>query len=450
MSGHILAQVPERFGQERLTFTPQGHLLMRWGIVGAPLQLFEATTGKPKVLENLASADTEHMTALAIGPDGRLLVIGNRSGNLQTWDLKTGKSQGRLGGVAGVHRNDIRSIEFSPDGQSMLTVESWRECMLMGHHQQALLGRAGRQRRQRLGRGICRQLAALPDDASRRDGAGLETQDLAPAPRCSRRSSTWWATGARHAGQNRGWHHRDYLTWPYGMPRRASWRPRYTQIQATSSIRRSTGTPSSSRSRRKGSRRSCGACAGERLLQVDGPAAATAVAFARDGSALATGSEDGRVRLWSTHDGNLLHEWSMKLVVNHMVAHPDGQRIVVLADGELSVRDIKSGTVLLDAKMDEEGAYSRAMAVSEDGTLLFLACNQFPQIWDLRSLTRVRTLAGHEDEVWGGGFSPDGRNRGVGQRRSRAHATRQWQRRPPLGPAERSPSTELPFGRDSP
>ena len=49
------------------------------------------------------------------------------------------------------------------------------------------------------------------------------------------------------------------------------------------------------------------------------------------------------------------------------------------------------------------------MAVSEDGSLVFLASDQSPQIWDLRSLTRVRTLAGHDDEVWDGGFSPDGR-----------------------------------------
>src|SRR5262249_38881039 len=75
----------------------------------------------------------------------------------------------------------------------------------------------------------------------------------------------------------------------------------------------------------------------------------------------------------------------------------------------LSEHDIKSGAMLLDAKLDEDAANSRAVAVSDDGILLFLAADQFPQIWDLRNLTRVRTLAGDGDEVWDGAFSPDGR-----------------------------------------
>jgi hypothetical protein len=62
-----------------------------------------------------------------------------------------------------------------------------------------------------------------------------------------------------------------------------------------------------------------------------------------------------------------------------------------------------------EAKLDEEDAVAQAVAFSEDGSLLFLAGDRFPQIWDLASSARVLTLSGHEDEIFGGAFGKDGR-----------------------------------------
>jgi WD40 repeat protein len=70
---------------------------------------------------------------------------------------------------------------------------------------------------------------------------------------------------------------------------------------------------------------------------------------------------------------------------------------------------MKSGTVLLDVKLDEEGAVAQGVALSTDGNLLLLVGDKFAQVWDLKARKRVQTLAGHTDEIYSGAFSREGR-----------------------------------------
>jgi WD40 repeat protein len=400
VSGRVLARLPQGIRREGMGFTPEGRYLINEGMAGERFQLWEAETGKPRLLEKPAFGELGWTTTVAVSPDGTLLVSGNRSGGLQTWDLKTGEWRGLLDRV---HRNDIRSIEFSPDGQTMLSV-----------------GVDGN--------------ACLWDTASMRclvelGGKGDDAWDVG------------FAADSRHFLTT-------HLDGTVRIWDRERWHPRQTFAARTEAISEDgrfvlgttkknnvalwdakTGKPSKTLDADSGDipnmivDREAKLVAiapekkpvelwslqtGQRLVQIGG-AAATALAFTRDGSELLTGGEDGRLRRWSTREGSPLGDWQAKGAVRHIAALADGQRAVVVTAGGLSVHDIKSGAVLLDATLSEDAANSRALAISEDGILLFLAADQFPQIWDLRSLTRVRTLAGHEDEVWNGAFSPDRR-----------------------------------------
>jgi len=410
VSGRVLGRLPQGVQREGLRFAPQGHYLINDGIVGEPLQIWEAETGKAKLLEKPALGDAGWVTALAISPDGRLIVTGNRSGTLQGWDLDTGEWQG---GFEGFHRNDIRSIEFSPDGQTMLSVGVDGSACLWDAINRRCLVELG--------------------------GKGDNAWDVGFAAD-SRHFLTTHRDGTVRIWKRDTWHPRQSfparveLTGDSGRVVLGTTQRTVGGITETDTVAlwdaetgkmRSTlkanpgDVPRMALDRsvsfvaiapEKGPAEVWNLQTGRRLLQVGGPSPAMAVTFTRDGSGLATAAEDGRVRLWSTRDGGLLGDWPTKVQkVSLMVPHPDGQRIVVVADGELSVRDIKTGAISLNAKLDEDSTNSRSMALSDDGNLLFLAGEQFPQIWDLRTITRVRTLLGHEDEVWDGSFSPDNR-----------------------------------------
>lgn len=135
----------------------------------------------------------------------------------------------------------------------------------------------------------------------------------------------------------------------------------------------------------------------------------TAIAFDSTGAQLGTGSKNGTVRFWSTTDGKLLGEWqAAENQVNRIKFHPDEQRVIVSGDGWARVRERKSGAILLETKLDEEGDVE-GLALNADGSLLLVTGDMFPQVWNLNSYKRIQTLEGHVDEVYAGAFSRDGR-----------------------------------------
>jgi WD40 repeat protein len=136
----------------------------------------------------------------------------------------------------------------------------------------------------------------------------------------------------------------------------------------------------------------------------------TALTFNPAGTQLVTGRKDGRVLFWGTSDGRLLSEWqASKEAITDIVVHPDDARIAVATGDGWSLRDKKSGAIILEAKPDEEGGGTEELALSATGDLLLAVGDRFPQVWDLNARARVQTLAGFTDEVYSGAFSRDGR-----------------------------------------
>ncbi|HET7113975.1 MAG TPA: hypothetical protein VFI57_10040, partial [Pyrinomonadaceae bacterium] len=123
---------------------------------------------------------------------------------------------------------------------------------------------------------------------------------------------------------------------------------------------------------------------------------------------------------WSTTDGKLLGEWqATENEVHRILFHPDEERVVISGDGWARVRDRKTGAVLLQTQLDEEGDVE-GLALNADGSLLLVTGDMFPQVWDLNSYKRIQTLEGHSDEVYSGAFSRDGQWLLTGSGRQRA------------------------------
>ncbi|WP_244176933.1 WD40 repeat domain-containing protein [Streptomyces albus] len=136
-----------------------------------------------------------------------------------------------------------------------------------------------------------------------------------------------------------------------------------------------------------------------------------AVAWSPDGARLATASDDGTVRVWSTAE-------STGPVV---LTRPGGDRVYAVAwspDGKRLACGSRDGTVTLwDAGTWAELGVLRGhdgavdgLAWAPDGARIATAgSDRTVRIWDAASRAELTVLTGHERPVWDVAWSPDGR-----------------------------------------
>ena len=79
------------------------------------LRIWFAEDEEPRKIIKVPRPLGQNATALAISPDGRFVVAGNRA--LNVYDVKTGKLKGRLTG----HSAQVHAIAFASDGASLAT-----------------------------------------------------------------------------------------------------------------------------------------------------------------------------------------------------------------------------------------------------------------------------------------------------------------------------------------
>ena len=137
------------------------------------------------------------------------------------------------------------------------------------------------------------------------------------------------------------------------------------------------------------------------------------VAFSPGGSILASGSEDGTVRLWDVES-------------RKQIATLEGSYTVVFSpDGSALASGSRDGTVKLwDMEKREqiatlEGHTGRVVSVtfSPDGSTLASGSEDGTvRLWDVESRRQIATLEGHSRRVWSVAFTPDGSTLASGAR----------------------------------
>ncbi|NEJ03106.1 toll/interleukin-1 receptor domain-containing protein [Rhizobium ruizarguesonis] len=404
-SGHVEAKLPTLVFRDGDAMSPDGRFIVaeQMNDEDSVIELLDPHSGKlVRRLKPPMFGGLGWTTTIAFSPDGKHLAAGNRDGDVHVWDVETGEVAGYLN----YHRNDVQKIVFSPSSGAMLSVAADGTACLWDL-------------------GSMRRLVTI-------GGKGDEAWDVAFSPDGHRFLTT------HRDGSVRVW---DVLTW---YPQRMlsanqailgkdghlvvgsngdgeivvwnadSGQPVATLQGAASDLSSIAVDPSGSlvaTAPVDGAVQLWDAVTGELTGHLGESSRKTsAIGFDVGGGELATGGEEGEVRFWSSRGGQLIKSWPISQnSITSVAFHPDGKRIVLtLWDGKAQVRDRESGQLILEVALQEEGEVAHGTALSPDGNLLMVFGDKVPQIWDLRSGTRLQVLNGHSDSVYSGVFAAGG------------------------------------------
>jgi WD40 repeat protein len=137
------------------------------------------------------------------------------------------------------------------------------------------------------------------------------------------------------------------------------------------------------------------------------------LAFAPDGKAIVSVSQEAVARVWDTASGNLVSELSPKGKRNVALAvaySTDGKRIATGSSLGSQVRVWDGVTFKELSTLNGHTGDIHAVGFSSDGKWLASGGrDKLVKIWDVASGTERATLKGHDQVVWSLAFSPDGK-----------------------------------------
>ncbi|KAJ7402419.1 WD repeat and SOCS box-containing protein 1 [Pitangus sulphuratus] len=133
--------------------------------------------------------------------------------------------------------------------------------------------------------------------------------------------------------------------------------------------------------------------------------------FGQDQLLLATGLNNGRIKIWDVYTGKLLlNLMDHTEVVRDLTFAPDGSLILVSAsrDKTLRVWDLKDdGNMMKVLRGHQNWVYG--CAFSPDSSILCsVGASKAVFLWDMDKYSMLRKLEGHHNDVVACDFSPDG------------------------------------------
>jgi WD40 repeat protein len=145
------------------------------------------------------------------------------------------------------------------------------------------------------------------------------------------------------------------------------------------------------------------------LLTKRQPSWVSALAFHPEGSLLATGHDDGRVRLWDAAAGKMLREWcDTQATITALSFSGDGQTLAAAAaDRKVRLWNVPYG--ILFGVLAGHTDHIAALAWHPDNRHLVSGCwDTTCRLWDTESTELIYLLNGQSDQVHAVAFAPNG------------------------------------------
>ncbi|MFM6669825.1 MAG: eIF2A-related protein, partial [Dolichospermum sp.] len=301
------------------------------GVVKAKPSVVVESTSKPQVISNrfignLLQTLTGHsnrIRSVAYSPDGQTLASGSVDDTIKLWDVKTGNLLQTLSD----HSSSVCSVAYSPDGQTLAsgsddkTIKLWD--VKTGNLLQTLSGHSH----------WVRSVAYSPDGQTLASGSWDNTIKL-------------WNVKTGNLLQTLSGH--SYSVW--------------------------------------------------------------LVAYSPDGQTLASGGWDNTIKLWNVKTGNLLQTLSgHSYSVSSVAYSPDGQTLASGGgrDETIKLWDVKTGNLLQTLTGHSSWVFS--VAYSPDGqTLASGGGDKTIKLWNVKTGKLLQTFKGHSSWVYSVAYSPDG------------------------------------------
>jgi eukaryotic-like serine/threonine-protein kinase len=442
-TGILLRTVPaHREPVSAVAFSPDGEWLASASF-DRTVKLSNSKTGE--ILHSL-DLHTGNVECVAFSPDGRRLASGGEDKTVRVWDATTGREVLGLRG----HTDRCGCVAFSPDGRRLAsasgdgTIRLWDATPLRGDERQETLTFTEHTHE-------IRSVAFSPDGrriASAGSDGIVKVWDARTGGVSARFSRHRDFSGQRVVIFCVAWHPKGHLIASAGLEAVRVWDARTERevFRLPAAMRAITvsycavGFSPDGRylvtGNFNGAVQVWDAGTGQAVGTLDTHSREIrGVVFSRDGEHLALASSDGIVKLWDAKrlDKERLDEKKeARLTLRARVAgpglsvafSPDGRRLATGGEeNTVKIWDVRNGQPLRTLKGHNGDVYSVAFSPEDGRWVASAGEDSAVKIWESHTGKLVRSFRGHTGVVSSVAFSPDGRRLVSG---SRDHTVKVW------------------------
>jgi WD40 repeat protein/tRNA A-37 threonylcarbamoyl transferase component Bud32 len=395
-----------------VAFTPDGSRLVSAAHDGT-VRVWDAVTGAAVLT---VPGGSPFLNCVAISPDGRRIASASRDRDIRLWDADSGEALGTLPG----HAEYVTSVAFDPEGERLVSgggdklvkvwdVESREEITTFRGHENAVMGVAfSPDGRQVLSGSADRTIKVWDVTRIQKpltlvgDGSRVDSAVFLPD---GRRIVSGGGSYTDHGEAG------DVTIWDAETGQALQAFPEYGRLVAASpdGQRIATGTYD-------GRLRVWEVDGGTLVLTLGGHKGVHDLAYSADGQRIVSGSFEGEVKVWDAATGALLHTLRGHKHAVHCVAFsPDGSWIASGSGdaafnqevGEIRLWDVATGGERLH--LEGHTRTVRTVAFSPDGRQFASGgYDKQVKLWDTATGREVMNFSGHTESVWSLAFSPDG------------------------------------------